>query len=280
MAAPVVELCAMSRTGRAVGLGEVPGEQLDGAGQRDADQDGPERDPLRVAAVAQDAEVGDAGELAELVRQVGEAGDRHADHGQDRRDEEPPVDRAHPAAVTGPRPDHEDADDRGDDADGRDEQRDDQAVVAERDLAEDQRGHQHDRVGLEQVGGHARAVAHVVPNVVGDRRGVPRVVFGYALLDLADQVGADVGRLGVDAAADPHEHRQQCRAEAEALEHIGCVGLVDEHHDGRAEQAQADGEHAGHCRRSGTRSASRGCCRPRARPRRPGRCRAPSATCP
>ena len=42
--------------------------------------------------------------------------------------------------------------------------------------------------------------------------------------DLADQVGADVGRLGVDAAADAHEQGQQRAAEAEAQQ--GLVGLL------------------------------------------------------
>ena len=60
------------------------------------------------------------------------------------------------------------------------------------------------------------AVADVVADVVRDRGGVARVVLGDALLDLADEVGADVGRLREDAAADPHEHREQRAAEAEA----------------------------------------------------------------
>ena len=89
---------------------------------------------------------------------------------------------------------------------------------AEGGLAEDQRGDQRDGVGLEQVGGHAGAVADVVADVVGDGGGVARVVLGDARLDLADEVGADVGRLGEDAAADPHEHGEQRAAEAEALE--------------------------------------------------------------
>ena len=100
-----------------------------------------------------------------------------------------------------------------------DDQREHQALGAERGLAEDQRGDQRDGVGLEQVGGHAGAVADVVADVVGDGRGVARVVLGDALLDLADQVGADVGGLGEDAAADTHEHGEQGGAEAEALEH-------------------------------------------------------------
>ena len=50
-----------------------------------------------------------------------------------------------------------------------------------------------DRVGLEQVGRHAGAVADVVADVVGDRGRVARVVLGDARLDLADEVGADVG---------------------------------------------------------------------------------------
>ena len=56
-------------------------------------------------------------------------------------------------------------------------------------------GDQRDGVGLEQVGGHAGAVADVVADVVGDHRRVARVVLGDAGLDLADQVGADVGAL-------------------------------------------------------------------------------------
>ncbi len=73
-----------------------------------------------------------------------------------------------------------------------------------------------DRIGLEQVGGHAGAVADVVAHVVGDRRGVARVVLGNAGLDLADQVGADIGALGEDAAAEPGEDRDQRGAEASA----------------------------------------------------------------
>jgi hypothetical protein len=86
--------------------------------------------------------------------------------------------------------------------------------------AEDERGDEGDLVALEEVGGHAGAVADVVADVVGDRGGVARVVLGDALLDLADEVGADVGGLGEDAAADPHEQREQRAAEAEALEDV------------------------------------------------------------
>ena len=64
-------------------------------------------------------------------------------------------------------------------------------------------GDDGDDVGLEQVGGHAGAVAHVVAHVVGDGGGVAGVVLGDARLDLAHQVGAHVGRLGEDAAARP-----------------------------------------------------------------------------
>ena len=77
-------------------------------------------------------------------------------------------------------------------------------------------GDERDLVGLEQVGGHAGAVADVVADVVGDGRRVAGVVLGDALLDLADEVGADVGRLGEDAAADPQEQGEQRAAEPEA----------------------------------------------------------------
>jgi hypothetical protein len=120
----------------------------------------------------------------------------------------------------------------------------DEPLLAERGLAEDQRGDQRHRVRLEQVGGHAGTVTHVVADVVSDRGGVARVVLGDTLLDLADQVGADVSGLGEDAAADPHEHGEQRGAEAEPLEHGRSVGPEQQHHQRRTEQAEAHGEEA------------------------------------
>ena len=158
--------------------------------------------------------------------------------------EEGPVDGLHAALVRRAQLGDEDADDGGDHTDGRDDEREDEALLAEGGLAEDQRGDQHHGVRLEQVGGHAGAVADVVAHVVRDGRGVARVVLGDALLDLADEVGADVGGLGEDAAADPDEHGEQRGTEAEALEHGRRVTLVDQHDRRRAEQAETHGEEA------------------------------------
>ena len=79
---------------------------------------------------------------------------------------------------------------------------------------------QRHRVGLEQVGRHAGAVADVVADVVGDHRRVARVVLGDAGFDLADQVGADVGTLGEDAAAEAREDRDQRAAEGQADQRV------------------------------------------------------------
>ena len=68
---------------------------------------------------------------------------------------------------------------------------------------------------------------------------------GMPGLDLADQVGAHVGRLGEDAAADPHEQGEQRGAEAEADEDRGGRVLEDEHDDRGPEQAEAHAEQAG-----------------------------------
>jgi hypothetical protein len=56
--------------------------------------------------------------------------------------------------------------------------------------------------GLEDVRAAAGAVAYVVADEVGDDGGVAGIVFGDAGFDFADEVGADVGGLGVDAAAE------------------------------------------------------------------------------
>ena len=73
----------------------------------------------------------------------------------------------------------------------------------------------HD-IGLEQIGGHAGAVADIVADIVGDRRRVAGIVLGNSGLDLADQVGADVGRLGEDAAAETGEDRDRARRRSES----------------------------------------------------------------
>jgi hypothetical protein len=82
--------------------------------------------------------------------------------------------------------------------------------------AEGRRREDRAAVGLVEVGAHAGDVADVVADVVRDGRGVARVVLGDAGLDLADEVGADVGGLGVDAAADTGEERLRRGAHAEA----------------------------------------------------------------
>ena len=146
-------------------------------------------------------------------------------------------------------------DDRGDDRDAADHQRVDRDLAGEVGVegedAEQHHGDRGDRVGLEEVGGHAGAVADVVADVVGDHGRVAGVVLGDPRLDLADQVGADVGGLGEDAAAEAGEDRDQRAAEAEADQRVDglLVGAAGEDQDavvaGDAEQRQADDQHAG-----------------------------------
>ena len=57
-------------------------------------------------------------------------------------------------------------------------------------------------------------IAHVVAHVVRDRRGIPGIVLRDLLLDLADEVRADVSRLRVDAAAHAREQRHERSAHA------------------------------------------------------------------
>ena len=111
--------------------------------------------------------------------------------------------------------------------------------------AQDQAGNDGDFVRLKNVGGHTGAVAHVIADKVGDDGRIARVVFGHIVLNLAHQVGTNVGRLGIDTAAHAHKQGDQCAAEAEPQQ---CIrrGLAEKHKDQRAtQQAQTIGEHAG-----------------------------------
>ncbi len=91
--------------------------------------------------------------------------------------------------------------------------------------AEEDRGEHHGRdrghrIGLEQIGRHAGAIADIVADVVGDGGRVARIVLGNARFDLADEIAADVGALGEDAATQPGEDRDQRGAEAERYHRI------------------------------------------------------------
>ena len=123
-------------------------------------------------------------------------------------------------------------------------------------LGRDQPAEKHCRddrngIGFEEVGRHACAVADVVADVVGDDARVARIVLWNAGFDLADQVRADVGALGEDAATEPGEDRDERAAEGQANQCVYGVVHVRAHlrqHEeiaGDAEQAQADHEHAG-----------------------------------
>ena len=112
------------------------------------------------------------------------------------------------------------ADDRREDAERAQDQREhDPLDVAGHGVDGDAEDHRADVLGghrLEEVGATAGAVADVVADEVGDDGRVARVVLGDAGLDLADEVGADVGGLGVDTTAELGEQGDEAGAEAEA----------------------------------------------------------------
>jgi hypothetical protein len=114
------------------------------------------------------------------------------------------------------------------------------------------------RIGLEQVGGHAGAVADIVADVICDGRRVARVVLRNTGLDLADQIAADIRALGEDAAAQTGKDRDQRSAEAQRDQRVhdraviggitrelGQNGEVDRHAQQRQTGDQKPGNGAG-----------------------------------
>ena len=70
-------------------------------------------------------------------------------------------------------------------------------------------------VGFVKVGAHTGNVADVVTDIVRDGGRVAGIVFRNAGFDFADQVGADVSRFRVDAAADTGKESLRRSAHAE-----------------------------------------------------------------
>src|SRR5262249_16260983 len=108
------------------------------------------------------------------------------------------------------------------------QQRENHSDMTEGRKTQDHCGDDGDLVAFENVCGHSGAVADVVTDVVGDGRGVARVVFGNIFLDLADQIGADVGGFGVNTATDAHEKGEQGSTEAEAQQRFVCLLTINQ----------------------------------------------------
>ena len=191
-----------------------------------------------------------------------EGDERQPDDRQDRRDPVAAVEDVHRVLVFAAA-DEEHRDDRGQQAEGADDEREEDPGLGIRPAGAlgdgedgDAQDHGADVLGggrLEQVGAAAGAVADVVADEVGDHGGVARVVLGDARLDLADQVGADVGGLGVDPAAELGEEGDEARAEAEADDeerrlldrHVADERLVDGEDAPDAEQRERHHQEAG-----------------------------------
>ena len=142
-------------------------------------------------------------------------------------------------------------DDRGSHADRRHRQRKhhrllDESPPSEDDGREGDRGHQRSDIRLEEVGTHAGDVAHVVAHVVGDHRRITRIVLGDPGFDLANQVGADVGSLGVDPPSDTGEEGDRRSAQADCRDDVEGVVHLQPLHEQQVRQPHAEEAEAGH----------------------------------
>ena len=217
-----------------VGAGVVFGDVDDEAGHDQADD----------AAIEQrrGGEHGRSGgeRDAEADQPMDDAGD--ADERQDAGRDQALIERAHDR-LRGAEPHEEGAGDRGDDADATDGERqrhhgEQIRRVDEEDRRQNHGGDDGHRIGLEQVGGHAGAVADVVADVVGDGRRITRIVFRNAGFDFADEIAADVGALGEDAAAETGEDRDQRGTEAERDNGVDHGAVVRRKMTGADEEAE------------------------------------------
>ena len=155
------------------------------------------------------------------------------------------VERLHRVAVLF-RPDHHDADDGSQQTESAHHQGEENALETEVGVQRDTEDHGADVLGsrgLEQVGTAAGAVADVVAHQVGDDRRVAWVVLRDTRLHLAYQIGADVSRLGVDAAAELGKQGDETCAEAVADNHEGYLPVLDSQHPEKQKQA-ADADQA------------------------------------
>ena len=108
--------------------------------------------------------------------------------------------------------------------------------------AQQHHGHRAGDVAVEDVRAHSGDIAHVVAHVVGDHGGVAGVILWDADLNLADEVGSDVGRLRVNSTAGLRQQRQRRSSEAESEHNVRVLGqeIYEVHPDhGNADHGQS-----------------------------------------
>ncbi len=123
--------------------------------------------------------------------------------------------------------DKRDAEDTGENADGRKRDREIQQggdhvfievepvfhTVIEHVCDKNDRRGNRAYIAFQQVGPQSGNVADVVADVIRDGGGIAGVILGNMGFGLADQISTHIGRFGIDTAADPVEQRDHRTAE-------------------------------------------------------------------
>ena len=85
------------------------------------------------------------------------------------------------------------------------QQREDYACLPIKYDAQRQRRYQGSHIRLEQVGSHTGHITYIIAYIVCDDSRVPGVVFRDSGFHFSNQVGAYIGRFGVNSASDTGE---------------------------------------------------------------------------
>src|SRR6185437_6546209 len=104
-------------------------------------------------------------------------------------------------------PDEQGADDAEDDADTGDQHREQdrghaaEIIIGDRLLAEHHGRQYRGYITAKEIGAHPGDIAYVVTDIICNGGGVARIILGDAGFNLAYEIGAYVGCLGIDATA-------------------------------------------------------------------------------
>src|SRR5690606_35534639 len=75
-------------------------------------------------------------------------------------------------------------------------------------------------IRTEKIGSHSGNVAYVIADVIGDGGRVAHIVFGNTGFDLADEIGSDVGGLGINSTADACKQSDRFRTKRKSGQNL------------------------------------------------------------
>ena len=99
-------------------------------------------------------------------------------------------------------------------------------------------------IGFKEICCHTSTVTDIIPDIVCNHCGIPRIILGNSGFDFTDEISSHIGAFGEDSTSKPRKDRDQTSTKTERYQCDDIVGEVVKARDCR--QCQSGDHHPGY----------------------------------